>query len=220
MSYLSWNCQALGSDLTIRSLKEIIKRNRPSIVFLMETKAKHDRLKKISQEMGFQECFCVESLGQAGGLGLWWDNSVEVQILDFSKFLIDTEVKEKEGERVWRISWIYGTPYNEEKGDFWRWLSNCLQPGLLPWMCIGDFNEIIWEFEKKGGRAFNPKSRRYLQDFKNQKYLMDMGFQGQAYTWRGRRAEGVLIQERLDRGLINYSSPECGLGSLSNSGFN
>ncbi|KAI5312027.1 hypothetical protein L3X38_041200 [Prunus dulcis] len=37
----------------------------------------------------------------------------------------------------------------------------------------------------------------------NQMQLMDMGFQGQAYTWRWRRAEGVLIQKRLDRGLIN-----------------
>lgn len=118
MSYLSWNCQGLGSDLTIRSLREIINRNRPAIVFLMETKVKHNRLKKCSQDMGFSESFCVESHGQAGGLGLWWDNSVEVQIPEFSKNLIDTEIKEKGGERSWRISWIYGTPYKEEKTDF------------------------------------------------------------------------------------------------------
>ncbi|KAH0974908.1 hypothetical protein GBA52_016807 [Prunus armeniaca] len=37
---------------------------------------------------------------------------------------------------------------------------------------------------------------------------MDMGFQGHAYTWKGRRAEGVLIQEHLDRGLINSSWQE------------
>ncbi|PQM37351.1 hypothetical protein Pyn_26544 [Prunus yedoensis var. nudiflora] len=42
----------------------------------------------------------------------------------------------------------------------------------------------------------------------NQKQLLDMGFQGQAYTWKGRRAEGVLIQERLDRGLINSTWQE------------
>ncbi|CAL9030237.1 unnamed protein product [Prunus brigantina] len=42
----------------------------------------------------------------------------------------------------------------------------------------------------------------------NQKQLMDMGFQGHAYTWKGHKAEGVFIQERLDRGLINYSWKE------------
>ncbi|KAI5352870.1 hypothetical protein L3X38_005762 [Prunus dulcis] len=42
----------------------------------------------------------------------------------------------------------------------------------------------------------------------NQKQLMDMGFQGHAYTWKGRKAEGVLIQERLDKGLINSSWQE------------
>ncbi|CAL9007242.1 unnamed protein product [Prunus brigantina] len=204
MSYLSWNCQGLGSDLTIRSLRGIIKSNRPAIVFLMETKTKHNRLKKCSQDLGFSESFGVDSLGQAGGLCLWWDNSVEVQVLAFSKNLIDTEITEKGGGKRRRISWIYGTPNREEKNDFWSWIGNSLQPGSIPWMCIGDFNELIWEFEKKGGRAFNLNSRRYLQEFMNQKKLLDLGFQGQAFTWRGRRAEGVLIQERLDRGLINY----------------
>lgn len=75
-------------------------------------------------------------------------------------------------------------------------------------MFIGDFKEIIWEFEKKGGRAFNHKDRRYLQDFMNQMQLMDIGFQGQAYAWRWRKAEEVLIQERLDKGLINSSWQE------------
>lgn len=62
--------------------------------------------------------------------------------------------------------------------------------------------------KKKKGMAFNHKSRRYLQDFMNQKQLMDMGFQGYVYTWKRRRAKGVLIQERLDKGLINSSWQE------------
>ncbi|CAL9013278.1 unnamed protein product [Prunus brigantina] len=174
----------------------------------METKANHNRLKKCGQDMGFSESFCVEPDGLAGGLGLWWDNSVEVHILEFSKNVIDSEVTEKGGDRSWHISWIYGTPYKNEKADFWNWIGTCFQPGEFPWLCVGDFNEILWEFEKKGGRAFHLKSKRYLQDFMNKMQLMDMGFQGQAFTWRGRRAEGVLVQERLDRGLINYSWQE------------
>lgn len=34
-------------------------------------------------------------------------------------------------------------------------------------------------------------------------HTLDLGYQGQAFTWSGKRADGVLIQERLDRGLIN-----------------
>ncbi|CAN6707535.1 unnamed protein product [Malus baccata var. baccata] len=43
---------------------------------------------------------------------------------------------------------------------------------------------------------------RYLEDFINHSNLMDLGFNGPPYTWRGMR-NGDLVEERLDRGLIN-----------------
>lgn len=203
MNFLSWNCQGLGSDLTIRSLKEIIKKHRPSIVFLMETKQKHNRLTKLGKDLGFTSEFYVDPVGAAGGLCLWWDDSMNVDVLLFTKNLIDTKVVMMGSGTSFHASWIYGTPYREDKDTCWMWLTTSILSNNLPWLCIGDFNEILWAFEKQGGRAFCTTQRRHLSDFMNTNELLDLGFQGQAYTWCGKRTNGVLIRERLDRGLIN-----------------
>jgi hypothetical protein len=55
---------------------------------------------------------------------------------------------------------------------------------------MGDFNEILYNSEKKGGR---PRSQRQLQAFHDvlsECELNDMGFTGDIYTWqRGNQRE-------------------------------
>jgi hypothetical protein len=73
-------------------------------------------------------------------------------------------------------------------------------------MCIGDFNEILYSFEKEGGvpkpQAHMDKFRDVL-DFCN---LQDLGFEGDMFTWRNNnsRVEGY-IRERLDRAVATPS---------------
>ncbi|KAM1532558.1 hypothetical protein ACFX10_006565 [Malus domestica] len=50
---------------------------------------KDHRLDGVRQRMGFLNGFNVSSIGRAGGLSLWWDDSVEVQILFSSQHIID-----------------------------------------------------------------------------------------------------------------------------------
>lgn len=70
----------------------------------------------------------------------------------------------------------------------------------IPWLLIGDLNEIQFLHEKEGG---NPRPIQYMQAFQeciDDCELHDLGYVGDRFTWyRGR------IRERLDRGLINDS---------------
>jgi len=65
-------------------------------------------------------------------------------------------------------------------------------------MVFRDFNEILYHYEKKGGR---PIAQCYLQAFSNALgdcNLTDMSFSGDIFTWqRGK------IREHLDRGVSN-----------------
>ena len=63
---------------------------------------------------------------------------------------------------------------------------------------MGDFNEIVYNSEKEGGR---PRTQRQLQAFHDvlsDCELNDMGFTGDLYTWRRGH-----IRERLDRAVTN-----------------
>lgn len=77
-----------------------------------------------------------------------------------------------------------------------------LKPIDLPWVVIGDFNEVCSQTEKWGG---NPASKSRMDLFNNTLNdckLMDLGFLGPKFTWSNKRKHAP-IHERLDRGCAN-----------------
>ncbi|KAL3722147.1 hypothetical protein ACJRO7_034500 [Eucalyptus globulus] len=72
-----------------------------------------------------------------------------------------------------------------------------------PWLCVGDFNEILYQWEKIGGRAAEYYRCKAFQDFTNACALMDLESKGCAYTWANNRGGDELIRKRLDRALCS-----------------
>ncbi|KAM2145646.1 hypothetical protein ACFX1R_049177 [Malus domestica] len=153
--------------------------------------------------MGFVNGWDVPPVGSAGGLSLWWDDSLEVNVISSNRNLIHTKMRLFKDE-WFNASWVYGTPYRNEKIKFWQWIVEELSPTHAPWLCVGDFNEILSEDEKSGGSHWHRSTIPFLQFFLNCMELVDLGFSEPKFTWKGTR-NGSLVQERLDRGLINGS---------------
>lgn len=68
----------------------------------------------------------------------------------------------------------------------------------LPWLVLGDFNEILFHHEKEGGRT---RPQGHLQAFHDALMdcgLEDVGYEGDLFTWRRGK-----VRERLDRGVAN-----------------
>lgn len=58
--------------------------------------------------------------------------------------------------------------------------------------------------EKRGGALISPSKCGLFQNRTNSRNLMELGYSGYKYTWRGPISHGGLrIYERLDRGLSN-----------------
>lgn len=75
----------------------------------------------------------------------------------------------------------------------------------LPWVCAGDFNEILYAHEKAGMAV---RSQRQMDGFRQVLStcdLADLGFEGPAFTWCNGRTGGTMIRERLDRCVANGS---------------
>jgi hypothetical protein len=71
------------------------------------------------------------------------------------------------------------------------------------WLCIGDFNHILDQSEKLGGRTFASTSSCPFKSFIDRFGLIDLGFSGNPFTWSNNRRDTDLIKERLDRGLAS-----------------
>ena len=49
--------------------------------FVTETKIKAPKVDRLRLSMGFAKSFCVESVGKAGGLALFWKLGVELEVV-------------------------------------------------------------------------------------------------------------------------------------------
>lgn len=72
-----------------------------------------------------------------------------------------------------------------------------------PWVCLGEFNEILSIDEKRGGRQRPERQIQQFKDALDDCGLMDLGFKGPKFTWFRRNGNGAGIFERLDCGVAN-----------------
>lgn len=95
MIHLLWNCRGLGLDTVVRALRGLIRKYRPSMIFLFETKIKDYRIDGVRRRMGYSNGFHVDPIGRAEGLSMWWDDSLEVEVDFSSKHIIDARIWER-----------------------------------------------------------------------------------------------------------------------------
>lgn len=68
---------------------------------------------------------------------------------------------------------------------------------------MGDFNEVLCQDEKKGGRLVTHDKAKLFKEVINTNGLIDLGYSGIPYTWSNKQQGEDLILERLDCGLTN-----------------
>lgn len=204
MSIMSWNCRGLAAPATIRELKELCKAHQPAILFLMETRAQKERVENMRRRLKFHNCFTVDPRGHSGGLCLFWSDKVQIQIFQHSPNYIHTVVSCGDTKDDFDCTFVYGQPVVQQRRGLWSALLAFQKDKECPWVCIGDFNEILAHFEKDGLRPHNHRSADLFRDFLNITGLMDMELKGCAYTWISNPRDGVVIREKLDRVLVNW----------------
>ncbi|KAL9671418.1 hypothetical protein QQ045_008986 [Rhodiola kirilowii] len=91
MKLLSWNCRGVGGPRAVRSLGDVVRTYRPSILGLIETKKEDSNWEFLKYRLGFDACFSVVSHGRAGGLAMLWNKDTEVTVISYSASHIDVK---------------------------------------------------------------------------------------------------------------------------------
>ena len=89
------------------------------------------------------------------------------------------------------------------KIEAWDSLRNLNYNQQIPWLCVGDFNELLRQEEKLGGAVQNHGQMQQFRDVVDECGFIDLGFVGTNFTWSKHFVDGHSIWERLDRGLAN-----------------
>ncbi|KAL5773786.1 hypothetical protein ACOSQ2_013710 [Xanthoceras sorbifolium] len=150
MSILVWNVRGLGNTRTFQTLQYYLRQHSPTVVFFIETLFMHDSLERLRVLFGFSGKLVIDRVGHSGGLCLLWSDSVEVDLITFPCHHIDTKIKSP-GGFIWRFTGFYGYLEGSQRQHSWTLLRRLQHQLTLPWLCGGDFNEILSSSEKEGG---------------------------------------------------------------------
>ena len=164
------------------SFASLVWAKDPSIMFIVETWADEARLKDVKRKIQFDNMFVVPRANQGGGLVLFWKESVEVSVEGFDKNHIDAIVN-KNKEHEWRFTGFYGEPDTHRRIESWDLLQNLNQKFNIPWLCAGDFNELIKGDEKLGGNRRGHGQMQLFRDAVDACGFMDLGYLGTKFTW-------------------------------------
>ena len=174
----------------------------PTLAFLIETKLVVSEMDGIKSKLDQQQGLVVPSVRRGRGLALLWRSSTKVDVQTYSPHHIDAIITDDQGNRKWRFTGFYGHPETSKREESWRLLEELERRYALPWICIGDFNEILHLWEKVGGSLRPEWQMNNFRTTINRSKLRDLGYIGADYTWSRRMGTQGWVRERLDRVLV------------------
>ncbi|KAI0502711.1 hypothetical protein KFK09_017668 [Dendrobium nobile] len=171
---------------------------------LLETKISSMEKDLFVRMMGLGwDYFLLPSEGLSGGITVFWRSDLA------SFFVLKTSDQCVIGDLnvfnkgVWMISIVYASKETLKRKHLWEVVQEASNRDI-PSIVGGDFNCILAQEDKKGGKRFkiNEGSLDMLK-FMHENDYHEVGFVGPRYTWCNNKSGGGRIFERLDRCILN-----------------
>ncbi|XP_039135720.1 uncharacterized protein LOC120273142 [Dioscorea cayenensis subsp. rotundata] len=172
---LCWNCRGVFNPRTIDRINDFIRRFKPSIICLVETKTDHSRsLRFCNRFAKHWEWAAIPAYGLSGGIITLWSRCLgRVTPVAATSMSLNLVITSMDGP--WILSIVYNFQILAFQKTLWNTLSR-ISGTRLPWILTGDFNAVLSESEFHGGSRF---------------------------TWCNNRTGLACRWARLDRFLIN-----------------
>ena len=115
---------------------------------------------------------------------------------------VDCKIDEP-GTDSWRATCFYGEAKTHIRHQTWDTMKGIASLSELPWVCFGDFNEVLRPKEQEG---IGERGNAQIQGFREAVdvcMLLDIGYSGRFWTFEKKVRGGSYTKVRLDRALAN-----------------
>jgi hypothetical protein len=159
------------------------------------------RVKNLRWRLGLKGCLAVDSRGKLGGLALFWDENIRVDLSAIDDRYIDVSVLEDPLSDPWRATFVYGEPRVEDRHRMWEILQRLKTRSTEPWIVIGDFNKAMWQYEHFSETKRGEKQMADFREVLECCGLRDVGFSGVPWTYNNNKPGSRNVKVRLYRGV-------------------
>ncbi|KAL3498762.1 hypothetical protein ACH5RR_041494 [Cinchona calisaya] len=129
MRVMVWNCQGVGSPLTVPQLNENVLLLFQDIIFLCEMKNKKV-LDTVKKKINFEKTFVVDANRRAGGMAAFWNSSIPIKSILATSFTIELEIEDNARGFNWWLVGLYASSENSIRKQQW----NVLQRRKVLWV--------------------------------------------------------------------------------------
>ncbi|CAA0831590.1 Unknown protein, partial [Striga hermonthica] len=193
----------LGGPSTVSQLRESIRTHHPSFTFISETKNKSSFVKSVVKKMGFDHRFAiVDPQGQSGGLLLLWQSDITILQSVSKDFYIAVQFQGKDAAKSWGI-FVYLSSEKHTREQQWAELTQDKSLWGDSWFIIGDWNDIRFPEDKRGGRDRGERSLEGFNDFICSMEMEEIAMLGYPYTWANNRISEEFVEVKLDRAFAS-----------------
>jgi hypothetical protein len=144
MKIFAWNCRGLGQPRTVQDLERLLRAHRPKLLFLSETRHNKVALDSLRWRLGLKHCVSFIDEGKGGGVALFWDESIDVELLKINSRVIDVMIHDQQKNMKWRSTFVYGEPRRHQRYLMWDLLKKMKPMQNAPWLMLGYFNEVMY----------------------------------------------------------------------------
>lgn len=82
-----------------------------------------------------------------------------------------------------------------KRGEFWDTLCSLINNGTKSWACMGDFNKVLEQSKKSGGREVTMKNSFFLRKYLDDMHGLDISLCGNTFTWCNKRSGLANVRE-------------------------
>jgi len=205
MKVATWNVRGFGNDQKKSMVKRLIRSEKIELIGLTETKAQEINAWDLRKCWG--NCNAdweqISARQNSGGILVTWKQQSFVKFNSFAMqrwMCIVGEITETKTKCVFCV--VYAPNSQGERQIVWDQLRRIKAQFQLPWIFMGDFNEVLHIHERRGATELSQGMREF-QNLVFDLQLIDMDI-GQNFTWFRRNAAS-----RIDRIMVDKAWLDC-----------
>ena len=166
---------------------------------ITETRVGDERAEKIIEGLPFDGFITTDTIGYVGGLWILWNKEgAEISLLANTEQEIHATLKVHASNLSRLFSAIYASPRLAERRILWSNIEEVGRLHSMPWLMIGDFNEVLCGEDKFEGKQININRAMEFKAYLDSCSFVGLGFAGPKYTWMNKRQLTDLVLERID----------------------